>query len=212
MITADPPLSAMGDDARLLRRVIRFNLLAIAITTGLMTGAILWLATAILLIKGGDGVGLHLGLLGIFLPGYEVTWSGAWVGLFWGFCAGAVSGAVLYWTYARQLREGAMIHVVERPASEGVRLPVLLMAGPALGIGLGALGALQLLLTTNWLVVRGTASSSQNAALLGEYLPGYSVSVLGSLIGAAEIFSLAFVASMFIALVYNAIARRRATA
>lgn len=212
MISASPPLAANADDARLLRRVIRFNLLAIAITMGFITGLILWLATAVLLLKGGESVGLHLGLLGVFLPGYEVTWSGAWVGLFWGFVAGAASGAVLYWTYAKGLRKGVAAHLVERPASEGLRPPVLLMSGPALGIGLGALVALQLLLTTNWLVVRGTAAYSTNAALLGEYLPGYSVSALGSLIGAAQVFALAFAASMFIAWVYNAIARWRARA
>lgn len=212
MIAANAPLSASAGDARLLKRVIRFNLLAIAITIGLMAGAILWLATAVLLLRGGENVGLHLGLLGVFLPGYEVTWAGAWIGLVWGFVAGAASGAVLYWTYAKSLRDGAAAHVVERPASEGLRPPVLLMAGPALGVGLGVLAALQLLLTTNWLVVRGSAAYSRNAALLGEYLPGYSVSAVGSLVGAAEVFVLAFLASMFVALVYNAIARRRAAA
>lgn len=212
MIAAHLPPAESANDARLLRRVVRFNLLAIAITIGLMTGAILWLATAVLLLKGGENIGMHLGLLSVFLPGYEVTWSGAWVGLIWGFVAGAASGAVLYWTYAKGLREGAMTYVVSRPALEGLRPPVLLMDGPALGIGLGTLGALQLLLATNWLVVRGTASYSRNAALLGEYLPGYSVSALGSLIGVAQVFALAFIASMFIALVYNAIARGRAEA
>ncbi len=212
MIAAPAPLAADAGDARLLRRVIRFNLIAIAVTTGLMTGALLWLATAALLWKGGENVGLHLGLLGVFLPGYEVTWSGAWVGLFWGFVAGAASGAVLYWTYAAGLRESLATHVVERPTAEGLRPPVLLMKGPVLGVGLGVLAALQLVLTTNWLVVRGTAAYSSNAALLGEYLPGYSVSTLGSVVGAAEVFVLAFLASMFVALIYNAIARRRARA
>lgn len=210
MIAAQLPRTAGAGYARLLRRVIRFNLIAIAVTMGFMTGAILWLATAVLLLKGGENVGMHLGLLGVFLPGYEMSWTGAWAGLFWGFVAGAASGAVLYGTYAMSLREGVAAHIVERPASEGLRPPVLLMNGPALGIGLGALGALQLLLSTNWLVVRGTAAYSRNAALLGEYLPGYSVSVLGSLIGAAEVFALALLAAMLIALVYNAIARRRA--
>ena len=212
MIAANQRLASKVEDARLLRRVIRFNLLAIAITMGLLTGVVLWLATAVLLLKGGEDVGLHLGLLGVFLPGYEVTWRGAWVGLFWGFVAGAASGAVLYWTYAKGLREGAATDLVERPAAEGLRPPVLLMAGPALGIGLGALGAMQLLLSTNWLVIRGTAADSKNAALLGEYLPGYSVSTLGSLIGAAQVFALAFLASLFVATVYNAIARRRTRA
>ena len=204
--------AANDEPDRLLDRVIRFNLIAIAVTMGLMAGAILWLATVILLFKGGENVGLHLGLLGVFLPGYAVTWPGAWLGLFWGFVAGAASGALLYWTYAKDLRAGITTRLVERPASEGLRSPVLLIVGSSLGAGLGVLGALQLVLTTNWLVVRGTAATSENAALLGNYLPGYTVSFIGSLIGAAEVFVMAFAASMFVALIYNAIARRRARA
>lgn len=193
-----------------LDRVIRFNLIALSITMGAMMGAILWVATAILLWRGGENVGMHLGLLGVFLPGYSVTWAGAWVGLFWGFVAGAASGAVIYLAYAKGLRAGIADQIVERPGSEGLRPPVMLLSGPALGIALGGLGALQLVLTTNWLVLRGTAPYSENAALLGQYLPGYTVSFVGSLIGAVQVFVIAFAASMLVALVYNWIARRRA--
>lgn len=205
---ADPSLL----DARgtMLARVIRFNLLAVAISLGVLGGVLLWLATAILLWRGGENIGLHLALLGVFLPGYTVTWTGAWVGLFWGFVAGALSGLVVYGAYARRLRRGAVDQLLERPRSEGLRPPVMLLSGPALGVGLGALGALQLILSTNWLVLRGTAGESKNAALLGQYLPGYSVSFTGSLIGALQVFVLAVVASMVVATIYNIIARRRA--
>ena len=69
--------------------------------------------------------------------------------------------------------------------------------------------ALHLILTTNWLVVRGTAAQSPNAALLGQYLPGYSVSFPGSPVGAAELFAVAFVLSHVLAVIYNAVARAR---
>lgn len=197
-------------DRALLERAIRFNLIVVAITMGLMAGAMLWLATAILLLRGGDNVGVHLGLLGVFLPGYSVSWPGAWVGLFWGFIAGAASGAVLYRTYAKGLRNGLANHVVERDRQAGIAPPVMLMSGRALGVGLGSLGALQIFLATNWLVLRGTADYSANAALLGQYLPGYSVSFTGSLIGGVQVFVIAFLASLFVAAVYNLIARRRA--
>lgn len=195
-----------------LDRVIRFNLLTLAITMGLVGGAILWLATVVLVLRGGANVGMHLGLLGVFLPGYEVTWGGAWVGLLWGFVAGAATGALVYLIYARRLRAGVTDQIIERPGSEGLRPPVMLLSGTSLGLALGGLAALHLVLTTNWLVLRGTAANSQNAALLGQYLPGYTVSLVGSLIGAAQLFVLAFLASMFVATVYNRIARRRATA
>lgn len=199
-----------GAAGAMLKRVIRFNLIAVALSLGTMGGIILWLATAILLLRGGVHVGAHLGLLGVFLPGYSVSWSGAWIGLFWGFVAGAISGLVLYGAYARRLRSGNAQQWIERSPAEGLRPPVLLLSGPALGLGLGCLGAVQLLVTTNWLVLRGTADTSPNAALVGQYLLGYTVSVWGSLIGSVQIFLLAFVASVLLAWVYNIIARRRA--
>jgi hypothetical protein len=202
--------SVEDERSALLSRVIRFNLIAVAVSLGLMCGVLLWLATAILLWRGGFNVGMHLGLLAVFLPGYSVSWPGAWIGLLWGFAAGALSGLVLYGTYARRLNAGAAGQLVERPSDEGLRPPVMLLSGPALGVGLGALGALQLIGSTNWLVLRGTAANSTNAALLGQYLPGYTVSFTGSLIGAVQVFLLAVVASMVLAWIYNFIARRRA--
>ncbi len=117
---------------------------------------------------------------------------------------------MLYGAYARALRRGADDLLIERPRSEGLRPPVMLLSGWWLGVGLGSLGALQLFASTNWLVLRGTAANSKNAALLGQYLPGYTVSFGGSLIGALQVFVLAVVASMLVAAVYNIIARRRA--
>lgn len=202
---------ALGDArGTMLARVIRFNLIAVAVSLGVVGGALLWLATAMLLWRGGSNVGVHLALLGVFFPGYTVSWGGAWIGLFWGFIAGAVSGLVVYGAYARGLRNGASDLLIERPRSEGLRPPVMLLSGTSLGLGLGGLGALQLMASTNWLVLRGTAGESKNAALLGQYLPGYTVSFTGSLIGALQVFVLAFVASMVVATIYNIIARRRA--
>jgi hypothetical protein len=88
--------------------------------------------------------------------------------------------------------------------------PTFVFSGNALGVGLGALMALQLFITTNWLVVRGTAPYSKNAALLSQYLPGYSVSFTGSLIGACELFAVVFVLSHVLAGIYNTVARMRA--
>jgi len=192
-----------------LERVIRFNLVAVSVAIGAMCGIILWLATVALLLRGGPNVGLHLSLLAVFFPGYSVTWVGAWIGLVWGFVAGAASGALLYRTYARGLRKGLAGKIIEPDVRGGLRPPVMLLSGRALGLGLGTLGALQLFLATNWLVVRGTAGRSDNAMLLGQYLPGYAVSFAGSLIGAFELFVVAFVASLVVAGVYNLIVRLR---
>ena len=69
----------------LLKTAMRMNMIVMAIAFGLLGGSILWLSTVILLLRGGYDVGSHLSLLSVFLPGYSVTWSGAWVGLWWGF-------------------------------------------------------------------------------------------------------------------------------
>jgi hypothetical protein len=58
-------------------------------------------------------------------------------------------------------------------------------------------------------VVRGTAPYSKNAALLSQYLPGYTVSLPGSIVGAIELFIVAFIVSHLLAGIYNAVARSR---
>lgn len=198
-------------ELKLLKAAIRMNMIVMGIAFGLLGGSILWLSTVILLLRGGYDVGLHLSLLSVFLPGYSVTWGGAWIGLVWGLFFGGLSGATLYWSYASTLRERLGSRLLNaRDATNELTPPTFLMSGNALGIALGVLIALQLFLTTNWLVVRGTAAQSPNAALLGQYLPGYTVSFAGSLIGAAELFAVAFVLSHVLAAIYNFVARARA--
>lgn len=196
-------------ELKLLNTTVRINTLIMAVALGLLSGAILWLSTVILLVRGGEHIGKHLSLLSVFFPGYSVTWAGAWIGLVWGFAFGGLSGAILYWSYARSLRERIAAHLLAPPANGIASQPTMLLSGNALGIGLGALLALQLLATTGWLVIRGTAPYSANAALLGQYLPGYTVSFGGSIVGAIELFAAAFVFSHILAAVYNFVARSR---
>ncbi len=193
----------------LLGSLVRLNMAIMGAIAGLFGGAALWLATVVLLLRGGEQVGKHLSLLSVFLPGYEVTWTGAWIGLFWGALAGAISGALLYWSYARSLREKLAQRVVDASQPAVFEAPVFLISGVALGSALGLLGALQLFLTTNWLVLRGTAHLSTNAALLANYLPGYTVSFTGSLIGGIQLFAVIFVAALVFSATYNLIARSR---
>jgi hypothetical protein len=75
-----------------------------AIVFGLMGGTGLFLATAWLLIRGGRNVGQTLGLLGHYFPGYEVTWPGSLIGLFYGALVGAVVGGSVAWIYNRVAR------------------------------------------------------------------------------------------------------------
>lgn len=196
-------------EVRVLSAAIRVNTIIMAVVLGLLCGVVLWSSTAILLLRGGYNVGKNLSLLSVFFPGYSVSWSGAWIGLLWGFVCGALSGTVLYWSYARTLRERLGGKLLDSPAANALTPPTLLFSGNALGVGLGALMALQLLITTNWLVLRGTAPYSNNAALLSQYLPGYTVSFSGSIVGAIELFAAAFVTSHVLAGIYNTVARKR---
>lgn len=85
-------------EERLIRAAIaRMRAGVMAIVFGMVGGAGLSVATAWLLIRGGENVGQNLGLLRHYLPGYSVTWPGAVVGLVYGAVLGALAG----WSLAR---------------------------------------------------------------------------------------------------------------
>jgi hypothetical protein len=194
---------------RALLDVIALNKRIAAISTATVAGTSVWLATAILLWQGGVDVGKTLRVLSTFFPGYSVSWAGAWVGMLWGAVFGAITGWVMYSTYAGTLRHRIERQLATPKGTESLRAPTFVLAGNSLGIGVGTVIALQELLLTNWLVLRGTAEQSSHAALLGAFLPGYTVSFVGSLIGAIEVFALAYLCAAIVAFLYNRMARRR---
>lgn len=74
------------------------------ISMGLMLGLGLFLATAWLVAKGGPDVGQHLRTLSVLLPGYSVSYGGAFVGFVYMFVAGYALGrlvGVLYNQFVR---------------------------------------------------------------------------------------------------------------
>jgi hypothetical protein len=84
-----------SDDEVLRKAVARLNAKLLGITLGLIMGSALFLATIVLVLKGGSIVGPHLALLGQFFPGYRVTILGSIIGFFYAFIAGFLIGAVL---------------------------------------------------------------------------------------------------------------------
>jgi hypothetical protein len=87
-----------GEERALIEAAVaRMRAGILAIVFAMLCGTGLFVATAWLLIKGGENVGATLGLLGNYLPGYAVTWPGAIVGLLYGAAIGAAMG----WTLAR---------------------------------------------------------------------------------------------------------------
>lgn len=89
------PAPESGDRLVLTRAFARLDPLALGSAVGLVSGVGLWIATAVLLLRGGPSVGFHLGRFSFYLPGYSVSWPGALVGLAEGAVVGFALGAVL---------------------------------------------------------------------------------------------------------------------
>lgn len=83
MHSTDPLTDNAVEDA-----LLRLNARAWGIAFGLLLGLGLFVATLVLVIRGGDVVGPHLGLLGVYLPGYSVTAAGGFIGFVYMFVIG----------------------------------------------------------------------------------------------------------------------------
>src|SRR5579859_3924198 len=196
-------------DEVLLHATVKWNTVLFAGICGLMGALTLLCLTYVSLYRGLPDPGHYLNLLGVFLPGYEVSVGGAWIGFLWGGLLGAVSGAVIYRIYARSIRQQVADYFAGDKSAQDIEYLVLKIYGHALGLALGSIAALGLLVTTNWLVLRGTADESIHAQLLSHYLPGYSVSVLGSILGAAEVFAIVYIFCVLLGLIYNRVVTLR---
>lgn len=71
------------------------------IAFGLVLGVALFVATNVLVLKGGDPVGPHLGLLRIYFPGYSVGFVGSLIGFVYAFVLGYGFGRIIASTYNR---------------------------------------------------------------------------------------------------------------
>jgi hypothetical protein len=200
-----------GVNLKLLNAAIKFNALMLGLTAGTLAAVVMYVATHLSIARWGDASGNYLGLLAIFFPGYSVTSGGAWIGAFWAFVYFGTCSSLSYRLYGRVVgTRVADVLLSAVPTENPVLKPsVLRLHGSSLGLALGAIAALGLFCSTAWLVVRGTADESVHAALFSNYIPGYSVSILGGLWGAIQLFALVFVGSVLLAAVYNKIVEIR---
>jgi len=198
-------------DEVLLHATVKWNTRMFAGICGLIGAFTLLCATYLSFYMGLSFPGeyQYLNLLGVFLPGYNVSPGGAWVGFLWGGLIGGVSGAVIYRIYARSIRQQVAEYFAGSRSKDDLENAVLNLHGPSLGLALGSIAALGLLITTNWLVVRGTADESVHAALLSEYLPGYAVSTSGSILGAVYVFVITYLFCVLLSAIYNGIVALR---
>ncbi len=90
------------EEARVVRQeVLRLSVKAWGVSFGLLGGLGLFVSTLILVMKGGERVGPHLGLLSVYLPGYRVTVAGAFLGFIYLFVIGYAVGKVFGTVYNR---------------------------------------------------------------------------------------------------------------
>jgi hypothetical protein len=75
------------------------------------------------------------------------------------------------------------------------------------GIAFGLVFAIGLIVATNALILRGGDVVGPHLSLLRWYFPGYSVTVVGSLIGAVYAFVLGYGLGRVIATIYNRLTR-----
>lgn len=86
----------MDREEELLKQAVkRLNVKLLGTVFGFVLGFGLFLATNILIIKGGTVVGPHLALLNQFFPGYRVSFLGSLIGFVYGFGTGFLMGALL---------------------------------------------------------------------------------------------------------------------
>ena len=196
-------------NSELLHAAVKMNTLLLALVFGSMGGIGLYAITYMSLLRGLPDPGAYLNLLGIFLPGYSVSHAGAFIGLLWGAVIGAVLAAIFYRIYARGIPRLVQEYIRDGSVSDDMLSKSLRLGGHALGLAVGVVIAGGLIITTNILVLSGTADESMHAQLLVNFLPGYTVSTVGSLIGALELFIIAYLLSRLFSLIYNSIVTYR---
>jgi hypothetical protein len=209
-------MKAMNHDVdrvnlKLLKTAIRFNARILGLTAGTLAAVVIYIATQASIVKWGGDSGGYLGLLAIFFPGYSVSSIGAWVGAFWAFIYFGTCSWLSYRVYGKVLgtRISALLLSPVSTENPVLKPSTLRLHGVSLGIAIGSIAGLCLFASTAWLVVRGTAGESVHAALFSNYIPGYSVSIMGGLWGAIELFGLVFLACLLLATVYNKVVKIR---
>ncbi len=97
----------------------RYDAVALGGSIGILLGGSLFLATALLLLRGGVMVGKNLALLANYFLGYEISWAGAFLGLLeaggFGFIFGFMLAKAINGTIA--LHEHALVRRLEVSAT-----------------------------------------------------------------------------------------------
>ena len=85
----------------LQKTLLRIHERGCGLAVGLLFGLVLFVSTNVLILRGGPVIGPHLGLLGVYFPGYRVSFLGSLVGFVYAFVIGYGAGRVIARTYNR---------------------------------------------------------------------------------------------------------------
>jgi hypothetical protein len=77
---------------------MKLNIKAAGLTGGIFWALSVFVATAWVLVLG-DGYNSILDAMGSFYIGYDISWKGSFIGLFYGFFDGAIGCAIFAWLY-----------------------------------------------------------------------------------------------------------------
>jgi protoporphyrinogen oxidase len=199
--------------ARALRDAFaRYDAVALGFALAIPSSLGLFVATAILLIKGGPSVGANLSLLSNYILGFQVSWAGAFIGL-------VETGILAFgfgWIMAKMINmvvgwhERALLRRLERRA-EWVLInhSIARLRASVMAMVFGLTAASGLFIATAWLVIRGGPQVGQTLGLLRHYLPGYTVTWPGAFVGFIYAALIGGVVGWFVAFIYNQIANRR---
>jgi hypothetical protein len=94
----------LEEEQALRRTILRASEQGWGIAIGLLLALGLFVATIVLVLKGGPNPGPHLGLLRIYFPGYSVTWIGSIIGLVYAFVVGYAIGRTIATIYNRLIQ------------------------------------------------------------------------------------------------------------
>ncbi len=92
----DGLITSSAADELIVKSLAKLDSIALGISVGTLFALIIFLATNILIFKGGDVIGPNLALLNQYFIGYKVTFVGSLIGFLYGF----VSGFILGWLIA----------------------------------------------------------------------------------------------------------------
>jgi hypothetical protein len=100
MKSATETIQDQVESERLLENVLRrLNARVLGLTLGGLSATALFLATNVLILRGGENVGQLLRHLSSYFPWYEVTFVGSLVGSLWAFIYGFIAGEIISRVY-----------------------------------------------------------------------------------------------------------------